>query len=75
MSQASCSRRGPDETVAGWVVMKLGRLGTVGDVVEIPADYTIDAEDDAGDIRYELEVAEVRGNRITRVKLSKTDGP
>lgn len=66
---------GPYETVAGWVVMKLGRLGTVGDVVEIPADYTIDAEDDAGDIRYELEVAEVRGNRITRVKLSKTDGP
>ena len=65
---------GPYETVAGWMVMELGRLGRVGDVVEIPSNYTIDDEDDVGDVRYELEIAEVRGNRITRVQLRKTNG-
>lgn len=64
---------GPYETVAGWVLSELSRLGTVGDVVEIPAELTIDVEDDGGDIRYELEISEVRGNRITRVELRKTN--
>lgn len=64
---------GPYETVAGWVLSELSRLGTVGDVVQIPAELTIDVEDDGGDIRYELEISEVRGNRITRVELRKTN--
>ncbi len=65
---------GPYETVAGWMVAELGRLGEIGDVVEIPAEYTIDDEDDISPVRYELEITGVRGNRVTTVQLRKTNG-
>lgn len=66
---------GPYETVAGWVITALGRLGRVGDLVPIPAEYTVDREDDHSGVYYEIEVTDVRGNRITRVRLRKTDIP
>ncbi|AGF72085.1 hemolysin family protein [Corynebacterium halotolerans] len=64
---------GPYETVAGWMITQLGRLGREGDTVPVPASFTADAEDDEnpGLIRYQLEVAEISGNRIIRVELRK----
>lgn len=64
---------GPYETVAGWLITQLGRLGREGDTVPIPASYTSDDEDDEnpGRIRYQLEVAETARNRIISVQLRK----
>lgn len=66
---------GPYETVAGWVIMELGRIGAVGDVVPVPPEYTVDKDDDDLDVRYEIEVTEVRGNRITTIQLRKAEVP
>ncbi|HZK32085.1 MAG TPA: hemolysin family protein [Corynebacterium sp.] len=64
---------GPYETVAGWLLTELGRLGREGDVVPIPADLTADPEDDGNSgIRYQLEITDVTGNRIVLVELRKT---
>lgn len=67
---------GPYETVAGWLLSELGRLGRAGDVVTVPPEYTADPmDDDAADrepaARYELEITEVAGNRIVTVELRK----
>ena len=68
---------GPYETVAGWLLAELGRLGRAGDVVTVPPGYTADPTDDddpdrAPAARYELKVAEVAGNRIVTVELRKS---
>ncbi|WP_231587585.1 hemolysin family protein [Corynebacterium comes] len=67
---------GPYETVAGWLLTELGRLGRAGDVVIIPPEYTADPMDDDVDpeppARYELEITEVAGNRIVTVELKKS---
>ncbi|RCK69878.1 HlyC/CorC family transporter [Desertihabitans brevis] len=64
---------GPYETVAGWMLWRLGRLAATGDVVPIAADDTADrADDESADIRYQLEVVTVEGSRITTVELQKT---
>jgi putative hemolysin len=58
---------GPYETVAGYVIARLGRLGAVGDVVDLPG--------------YRLTVTAVEDRRIRRVALSTVpdgevrDGP
>ncbi|SMG34202.1 putative hemolysin [Corynebacterium pollutisoli] len=62
---------GPYETVAGWVLTRLGRLGRVGDVVVVPSGLTEDPADDTDPVRYELEIVEVVGNRIVAVELRK----
>jgi putative hemolysin len=67
---------GPYETVAGWLLAELGRLGRAGDVVTVPPEFTADPMDDT-DVeqepaaRYELEITEVAGNRIVTVELRK----
>ncbi|KAB1643421.1 hemolysin family protein [Gulosibacter chungangensis] len=65
---------GPYETVAGWMLAQLGRIARPGDVVVIHPDQTEDGEDDLSlnGIRYQLEVAQLQGNRITAVQLRKT---
>ena len=68
---------GPYETVAGWLLTRLGRLGREGDLVAIPPEFTADPDDDEGAdeeaaARYELEVAAVTGNRIVTVELRKS---
>ncbi|MFC3849985.1 hemolysin family protein [Corynebacterium hansenii] len=65
---------GPYETVAGWMLARLGRLGRAGDVVEIPHECTEDVEDDdiAGGVFYRLEAVGVEGTRIVSVRLSKS---
>ncbi|WP_080795016.1 hemolysin family protein [Corynebacterium pacaense] len=66
---------GPYETVAGWIVTELSRLGREGDVIPVPPEYTIDREDDDRSVRYELEIIKVRGNRIVSVSLRKAKVP
>lgn len=70
---------GPYETVAGWMLAQLGRLGREGDVVPIPAELTDDPDDGpdsdgdpTNDVRYQLKITEVQGNRIVLVELTKT---
>ncbi|RSZ65506.1 HlyC/CorC family transporter [Corynebacterium hylobatis] len=67
---------GPYETIAGWLLTRLGRLGQEGDVVDIPPEFTADPDDDEGEgeavARYELAIAEVSGNRIVTVELRKS---
>lgn len=64
---------GPYETIAGWMLWRLGRLATVGDVLPIAPDTSGDPADDENDtIRYQLEVVAVEQNRITAFKLRKT---
>lgn len=68
---------GPYETVAGWMLTQLGRLGQEEDVVPIPAELTTDPEDSVSpehhsDVLYQLEIVEVSGNRIVLVELRKT---
>ena len=72
---------GPYETVAGWILAHLGRLGKEGDVVAIDPAYTADVEDDVPTtsdgaenptVGYQLKIVETSGNRIVRVTLSKT---
>lgn len=46
---------GPYETVAGYVVARLGRLGVVGDTVDVDG--------------HRIEVAAVDGRRISRVRM------
>ncbi len=64
---------GPYETVAGWLITQLGRLGREGDTVPIPASYTSDRDDDEnpGVIRYQLEISQIAGNRVMSVQLRK----
>lgn len=64
---------GPYETVAGWLVAELGRVAKNGDRVAVPAELTEDpADDDAATrVGYQLEVAQVSGNRIQAVRLHK----
>ena len=65
---------GPYETVAGWMLARLGRMGRTGDVVQIPHECTEDvADDDISDgVFYRLEAAVVEGTRIVSVRLTKT---
>lgn len=65
---------GPYETVAGWMLAQLGRIARSDDVVRIHPEQTDDHEDDvsANGIRYQLEVTELNGNRISAVRLRKT---
>ncbi|WIM68541.1 hemolysin family protein [Corynebacterium breve] len=63
---------GPYETVAGWMLAKLGRLAVTGDVAGIDATLTKDTDDDTPGIHYQLEVVEISGNRIVALKLLKT---
>ncbi len=67
---------GPYETIAGWLLTRLGRLGRAGDTVAIPPEFTADPADDGQDgeavARYELEIAAVSGNRIVTVELRKS---
>ncbi|XVX19238.1 hemolysin family protein [Actinomycetota bacterium] len=62
---------GPYETIAGWMLTRLGRVAAVGDSVAIPPAQTSDTEDDAEPVRYQLEVTEVDRNRITGMRLAK----
>ncbi|SJM56558.1 hemolysin family protein [Gulosibacter sp. 10] len=68
---------GPYETVAGWMLDRLGRLARPEDVVPIDPGCTEDREDDdaAEGVRYQVEVAELHGNRIAAVQLRKTSVP
>lgn len=65
---------GPYETVAGWMLARLGRVGREGDVIEIPHEFTEDVDDDdiTGGVFYRLEVIATEGARIVSVRLSKT---
>ncbi len=68
---------GPYETVAGWLLVRLGRLADVGDTVDVPAEGTAEPDDDEHDegesaVRYELEVTAVQRARIATVRLHKT---
>ncbi|WP_018295893.1 hemolysin family protein [Corynebacterium lubricantis] len=63
---------GPYETVAGWMLTKLGRLGQVGDTVTIDPELSDDTDDDSPGVRYQLEIAKVSGNRIVSLKVLKT---
>lgn len=64
---------GPYETVAGWLLTELGRLGRTGDVIPIPAELTADPADDGDStIHYQVEIKEVAGNRIVLIELRKT---
>lgn len=64
---------GPYETVAGWLLAELGRLGKTGDVIPIPAELTADPADDGDSgIHYQVEIKEVAGNRIVLIELRKT---
>ncbi|MGL4745434.1 MAG: hemolysin family protein [Dermatophilaceae bacterium] len=62
---------GPYETVAGWMLARLGRLAIVGDVVRVePLDS--DESDRSGSGRAVLvEVTEVASRRITAVRVSR----
>ncbi|QGU06965.1 Hemolysin C [Corynebacterium occultum] len=65
---------GPYETVAGWILSRLGRVAATGDTFPVPAAWTRDPEDDdSSGIRYRLEVTQVQGNRIQTVKLHKEE--
>lgn len=68
---------GPYETVAGWLLTRLGRLGRVGDVVAIDPEHTADLTDDDEEshVSYVLEIVETSGNRIVALKLRKTQTP
>lgn len=68
---------GPYETIAGWMLARLGRIAAVGDALPIEADRTRDVEDDdpGNDVRYELEVAAVQRNRIPQMRLRKSAPP
>jgi putative hemolysin len=63
---------GPYETVAGYVVARLGRLGEVGDVIVLDGSTTPEKDDDDGDPEHAvtLTVADVEGRRIRTVSLS-----
>lgn len=65
---------GPYETIAGWMLAQLGRIARADDVVPIQPEQTEDREDDvsARGIRYQLEVTELNGIRISEVQLRKT---
>ena len=64
---------GPYETVAGWLLAELGRLGRAGDVIPIPAELTADPADDGDSgVHYQIEIKEVVGNRIVLIELRKT---
>ncbi len=65
---------GPYETVAGWMLAQLGRIARADDVVVINSEQTEDDEDDSrhNGIRYQLEVTQLKGNRIAAVRLHKT---
>ncbi|MDJ1370541.1 hemolysin family protein [Gulosibacter molinativorax] len=65
---------GSYETIAGWMLDQLGRLARADDIVPIEPDQTEDYEDDltSNGVRYQLEVAQLNGNRIAEVKLRKT---
>ena len=65
---------GPYETVAGWMLARLGRIARDGDVVEIPHEFTEDVDDDDihDGVFYRLEVVSTDGARIVTVRLSKT---
>ncbi len=52
---------GPYETVAGYVIARLGRLGRVGDVVPVDG--------------RQLRVAAVTGRRIARIRVEAGDPP
>ncbi|MFF3065835.1 hemolysin family protein [Oerskovia sp. NPDC057915] len=52
---------GPYETVAGFVISRLGRLGAVGDAVEVPG--------------HRLTVTAIEDRRIRQVTLSALPGP
>jgi putative hemolysin len=61
---------GPYETVAGYVLARLGRMGQVGDRVEVLGP---DEQPRPG---VGLEVAEVDGRRVAAVRLARRDpGP
>ncbi|ADG73824.1 protein of unknown function DUF21 [Cellulomonas flavigena DSM 20109] len=53
---------GPYETVAGFVLARLGRIAEPGDVADVPA---------AGTTRARLRVVAVDGRRITRVSVER----
>lgn len=61
---------GPYETVAGYVLARLGRIPAVGESVEVEEPA---GDDDAdGDARTLLRVAEVDRRRITSVRVQRT---
>lgn len=66
---------GPYETVAGWLILQLGRIPTAGDRVSVPSEATVDLADDAADasIAYAIEVVEMEGNRIATITLLRVD--
>ncbi|GAA4626196.1 hemolysin family protein [Cellulomonas oligotrophica] len=61
---------GPYETVAGYVLARLGRIPSPGDVVDVePVDAT--EHDAAPTARVRLEVSEVDRRRITGVRVAQ----
>ncbi|MGO1543679.1 MAG: hemolysin family protein [Gulosibacter sp.] len=65
---------GPYETVAGWMLARLGRIAREDDVVVIHPAQTEDQEDDHAEnkVQYQLEITQLHGNRISAVQLRKT---
>jgi len=62
---------GPYETVAGFVVARLGRLAHEGDKVQVDGVGEADDEDESNDVPpMILTVAEVDGRRIRLVRVS-----
>ncbi|MDR1447939.1 MAG: hemolysin family protein [Candidatus Ancillula sp.] len=65
---------GPYETVAGFILAKLGQIPTVGDVVIVDLKKPLDFESDSEVTEVaQLTVSKVEGMRISRVKVRRCE--
>ncbi len=68
---------GPYDTVAGFVVSRLGRLAKVGDLLVVTGEVneSDDEDEDVEPARFELRVAELGGRRVTAVAVRRLEEP
>ena len=65
---------GPYETVAGYVLSRLGKVASVGDSVEVVQAVRSEDLDTETVQHWTLSVSRVEGMRIARIKVRKTTG-